>query len=503
MQKTLFAWLGRTDIAASQGDPKAGDGPILQGVRGGKFGKLVLLSNFPKEDADPFIKWLKKNAEIDVDRHIFPLKSPTHHPEIFLAADRVITDFKKNAPEGNFGDLYFHLSPGTPAMHAVWLLLSKTKHPARLIETSREQGYSDARVPFDITAEYVPEFVKASDQILQELNLEKAPQWAAFSQIIHKSPVMKRVIYKAIKVAPRSTPVLIEGESGTGKELFARAIHDASPRKSKPFIPVNCGAIPPDLIESELFGHKKGAFTGAATDRKGHFETATGGTIFLDEIGELPLSAQVKLLRVLQQSEITPVGASFPIKIDVRVISATHRDLIQEVSRSAFREDLFYRLAVLVLKIPPLRERPGDLGLLVENILTHINNENSDQAGYNHKKLSVSAKNLILQHPWPGNVRELQNTLRRAAIWTEGASINEIDLKESLFPTLTKTTQDILALPFADDFNLKKLLDKVATTYIERALKESGGNKTKAAKLLGLPSYQTLTNWVERHGVSS
>ncbi len=502
MEKTLFAWLGKTDIEASQGIAKAGDGPILQGIRGGSFEKLILLSNFPKTDADSFVQWLQQKRTVTVESHICPLKSPTNHAEIFEAVDRIVTIHKESTPEGGHDDIYFHLSPGTPSMHAVWLLISKTKHPARLIETSREKGYSDARVPFDITAEFVPEFIKSSDQMLKELNLEKAPQWAAFSEILHKGSVMKRVIHKAIKVAPRSTPVLIEGESGTGKELFARAIHNAGPRKSKPFIAVNCGAIPPELIESELFGHMKGSFSGATTDRKGHFESASGGTIFLDEIGELPLPAQVKLLRVLQQSEITAVGASHPKKIDVRVISATHRDLIEEVSRNAFREDLFYRLAVLVLKIPPLRERPGDISLLVDSLLGQINEENSDQAGYEHKKLSASAKNLILQHAWPGNVRELQNTLRRAAIWCEGQSIGENDIKEALTPSLSRGVKNILELPFDDGFNLKKLLDKVATTYIERAQKESGGNKAAAAKLLGLPNYQTVSNWAKKYGVS-
>jgi transcriptional regulator with PAS, ATPase and Fis domain len=180
---------------------------------------------------------------------------------------------------------------------------------------------------------------------------------------------MKRVIALARRVAIRSIPVLIEGESGTGKELMARAIHQASPRAAKPFITVNCGAIPPELVESEFFGHRRGSFTGAVSDRKGHFERADGGTLFLDEIGELPKAIQVKLLRTLQEGEVTPVGSSEARKVDVRVVAATNRTLISEVAEGNFREDLFYRLAVAIIKLPPLRERAGDLSLLIDALL--------------------------------------------------------------------------------------------------------------------------------------
>ena len=195
---------------------------------------------------------------------------------------------------------------------------------------------------------------------------DEAPE---FNDIIHRSEVMQRVILKARRIAPRSIPVLIEGESGTGKELFARAIHDASPRKEKPFVAINCGAIPAELVESELFGHEKGAFTGANTARAGHFEAAHQGTIFLDEIGELPKGMQVKLLRTVQEGEVKRIGATQARKVDIRIIAATNRNLIDEVAAGNFREDLFYRLAVAVIKLPPLRERAGDVSLLIDHFL--------------------------------------------------------------------------------------------------------------------------------------
>lgn len=315
---------------------------------------------------------------------------------------------------------------------------------------------------------------------------------------------MRRVILKARRVAPRSIPVLIEGESGTGKELFARAIHDTGPRKDKPFVAINCGAIPSELVESELFGHEKGAFTGAVTARVGHFEAAHTGTVFLDEIGELPKEMQVKLLRTLQEGEVRRIGASQPRKVDVRIIAATNRNLIDEVSAGSFREDLFFRLAVAVINLPPLREREGDISLLTDHFLERINRESEGEPGYKHKKISASAKNLLLRHPWPGNIRELQNTLTRAAVWSMDEELVEQDIREALLPVPAKhgmNGDSILNRPFTPGFSLPEVMKSVAIHYLERALAEHDGNKTIAAKTLGLPSYQTLTNWLKRYGL--
>ncbi len=304
-------------------------------------------------------------------------------------------------------------------------------------------------------------------------------------------------------MAIRTVPVLIEGESGTGKELLAKAIHHESPRREKPFIAVNCGAIPAELIESELFGHVKNAFTGALQPRDGHFIAAQGGTIFLDEIGELPLPAQVKLLRVLQEQEVTPVGASKSRKIDVRVISATNRTLISEVAEGRFREDLFYRLAVFILRLPPLRDREGDVGLLIDALLEKLNLQSASELGLEHKKLSPSAKNLLLQHRWPGNVRELSNTLLRAAVLSTGAKITEEDVRAAIFVAVQKQSESILNRPLGQGFDLQQVISDVARHYLQRAMAEAHGNKSEAAHLVGLASYQTLTNWLKKYDLDS
>lgn len=311
---------------------------------------------------------------------------------------------------------------------------------------------------------------------------------------------MSRLLHRARRVAMRNVPVLIEGESGTGKELLAKAIHQASPRRAKPFIPVNCGAIPDSLVESELFGVEKGAATGVDA-REGYFEAADGGTLFLDELGELPLPVQVKLLRVIQEGEVTRVGARRPKKIDVRIVAATNRSLIEEVAASRFREDLFYRLAVAVLKLPPLRDRSGDVGLLVDELLKQVNREAAGEPGYRDKNLSAGARNLVLGHSWPGNVRELLLTLKRAAIWSDSETITTEDVREALLAVLRPRRSEVLGRPLGQGLNLPDLLGEVARHYLERALDEARGNKTKAADLVGLASYQTFTNWLQRYGV--
>jgi transcriptional regulator with PAS, ATPase and Fis domain len=266
-------------------------------------------------------------------------------------------------------------------------------------------------------------------------------------------------------------------------------------------IPVNCGAIAPALLESELFGHEKGAFTGAASKRKGHFREADGGTVFLDEIGELPFDAQVKLLRVIQDGEITPVGASKQITVDVRIIAATNRSLIREVADGRFREDLFYRLAVAVIQLPPLRARKGDKGLLIDHALKTVNQESAGEPGFKEKRLSPGAKNLLLKHDWPGNIRELMNTLRRAAVWSNANVIDELHIRGALLPVRSAGSIDVLQRPLGDSFSLQQLLDEIEVHYLQRAMAEAQGNKTRAAALLGVANYQTLSNRLLKHGL--
>ena len=385
-------------------------------------------------------------------------------------------------------------------MAAIWLLLAKTRYPARLIESSKEQGVKEVSIPFELVAEFVP-IAKAVDEALTRLMQGLPPESPAFTAIIHRCAAMKHTVAKAHRLALRDVSVLIQGESGTGKELFARAIHQASSRAGKPFVAVNCGAIPQELVDAELFGHEKGAFTGAGAARAGYFEAADGGTLFLDEIGELPLASQVRLLRVLQERQVTRVGATRANSINIRVIAATNRVLPDEIREGRFRDDLFHRLAVGVLLLPPLRQREGDLNLLIDSMLVAINEDAASQPGYKHKKLDVAARNLLIQHSWPGNVRELYNTLLRASIWAVGDKITVQDAAESLSVTVAPKAEAILGRPLGQAISLPKIMGDVARHYLERAMAETHGNKSEAARLLGLGSYQTLSNWLQKYGM--
>ena len=493
----LLAWIGTTDLEASLGTPDAGLGPIGQAVHDRQFDEIVLLSNFDKKKSDIYRKWLHDQFSKKVSLRLEPLSSPTDFDGIHSSALSVLEELTKEFGKSLY--LTFHLSPGTSAMTAVWIILAKTRFRAELIESSRQTGVRTASIPFDISAEYIPDLLRGPDERLERLCLGLPPVAPEFEQIIHRSEVMKRAVAMARRVSPRKVSVLIEGESGTGKELFARAIHQASPRQKKPFIAVNCGAIPGDLIESELFGHEEGSFTGAKKSRKGHFEEASGGTLFLDEIAELPKNAQVKLLRGLQESEVTRIGTSKPKKVDVRIVAATNRVLMQEIGKGNFREDLFYRIAGFVIRLPPLRERQGDVGLLIDTLLDQLNREAAEDLGIQHKKLSPTAKTFLLRHAWPGNIRELQNTLVRAAVFSNGDQITLADAKEAVLEGPSDQNGDILNRALGEGFDIQKVMSQVARHYLERALGETRGNKTEAAKLIGLNSYQTLSNWAKRY----
>lgn len=501
MRKVLLAWIGNADLRAPTDSDHAGIGPIAQALAARAFDEAFLLCDYDPKIVQPYVKWLRGQCSSRTVIVPEKLSGPTQFGEIYEAAIRGI--------EQALGDqrrettLTFHLSPGTPAMASVWIILGKTRFPAELIESSREQGVRTVSVPLDISAEFLPDLLREQDERLRQASTGEPPEAPEFADIIHKSRIMDRLIQRARRVALRNVPVLIEGESGTGKELLARAIHRASPRRERPFIAVNCGAIPSELVESELFGHEKGAFTGATQQRKGHFETADGGTLFLDELGELPSAAQVKLLRAIQESEVVRLGASKPTRIDVRIVAATNRTLTEEIASGRFREDLFYRLAVAVLKIPPLRERSGDIGILIDHLLEQVNREAATEPGFREKKLSASARNLLLGNPWSGNVRELLNTLRRAAIWSDGPVISAEDVREALLPAAIPLRPEVLGRPLGPGFNLSDLLQEVARHYLGRAMDEAQGNKTKAAELVGLPSYQTLSNWLSRYSVPS
>ncbi len=500
MNRLLISWIGKADLQAPEGEQRVGKGPIAHALSTRSYDAAVLISDYSKKVVAPFLNWLRPQTEATVTVHHEPLSSPTNFGQIYEAATRVVTESLEH--HGKDSELIFHLSPGTPAMAAVWIILAKTRFPAELIESSQKYGVQTASVPFDISAEFIPDLLRVPDERLEQLTAGLPPEAPEFADIIHRSRVMARVIAKARRVAPRSVSVLIEGESGTGKELLARAIHNASPRRDQEFKAVNCGAIPAELVESELFGHEKGAFTGADRRKAGYFEAADGGTLFLDEVGELPPPAQVKLLRILQEGEVLRVGSTTPLKVDVRIIAATNRTLTEEITAGRFREDLFYRFAVATLLLPPLRDRKGDLSLLLDRLLKQVNDDLAQEPGYEHKKLSPNARNILISYPWPGNVRELMNTLHRAALWTSGTTIRSEDVREALLPAAGREESKILDRPLGDGLSLPDLLASVAQHYLTRALDETLGNKTQAAHLVGLPSYQTFTNWLSKYGVN-
>lgn len=317
---------------------------------------------------------------------------------------------------------------------------------------------------------------------------------------LYVSQAMKTLVRRAQHVAAFDLPVLLQGESGTGKDVLAHMIHQLSPRQNQPFVCVNCGAIPENLVEAELFGHEKGAFTGAVLARNGYIAEANHGTLFLDEIGELPLSAQVKFLRVIQEREVIAVGSVHPRKVNFRIVAATNRDLQAEVSGGRFRNDLFHRLAVAVFTIPPLRERQEDLNELISLFFDKINQEMAKHATFNKtKKLTDNARTLLCQHSWPGNIRELYNTLLRAILWSDDSVVKVKDIQDALFGVHLIPPTTILGREFSRDFKLTDLLTQVADHYIDKALRESGGNKALATRLLGLPNATTFSNWSKKY----
>ncbi|WP_272700624.1 sigma-54 interaction domain-containing protein [Desulfovibrio sp. Fe33] len=316
--------------------------------------------------------------------------------------------------------------------------------------------------------------------------------------IIGNSPALAKVFKVLKKVAPTDSTVLVTGESGTGKELLVRALHRNSVRRDMPFVPINCGAIPRELLESELFGHEKGAFTHAIRSRPGRFELADGGTIFLDEIGDMDLSLQVKILRALQEKEIERVGGTSIKKVDVRVVAATNRDLEGEVASGRFREDLFYRLNVIPLKLPPLRERGMDILLLAEHFLGRHCGSKARKA----LTLTDKARQMLLTYSWPGNVRELENFMERLTILCDGCEVKPQDLPEKIFADIGESPlreeeiiEPLRPVGFAwpslkdmrdKDLKLKDFLEAIEGRLLAEALEQADGVKNKAAELVGI-----------------
>ena len=357
------------------------------------------------------------------------------------------------------------------------------------VQAIKEGAYDFIEKPLEISRlRVVLDRALEKKETMREVQLlrRRLAALAPGTDMIGSGPAMQRVFELVKKVAPANASVVIAGESGTGKEVVARAIHSLSQRKDKPFVALNCGAIPPTLIESELFGYERGAFTGADQRRLGNFELAHGGTLFLDEVGELPIEMQGKFLRVLEERKVRRLGGKSEVEVDVRVLCATNRDLKEEIKRGRFREDLYFRLHVFTIQLPALKERREDVPLLVQHFIEKFNGE----TGKHVQGVTPGAMNVLQGYAWPGNIRELRNTVERAMILTDGDVIDEEHLPPDMRPTRPEAA--VLRVPLGIQ------LREVEKEYILSSLQKNGGNKARTAEILGI-SEKTLYNKLNRY----
>ncbi len=406
--------------------------------------------------------------------------------------DVLLTDLKM--PEMSGMDLYEKSLVIAPELRTVVMTAYSSVKDA--VEAMKKGVYEYLTKPLDLDELFIILAKAISDQQLVRENVELKKQVKStysFANIVGKSKAIQHIFDTIVKVAKTQSTILIRGESGTGKELVARAIHYNSPRAEKPLVEISCASFPETLLESELFGYEKGAFTGAQQQKKGRFEIANGGTIFLDEIGDISEGVQVKLLRVLQERQISRLGGAQPIDVDVRVLTATNRNLEKAIEAGKFREDLYYRLNVIPVVVPPLRERKEDIVLLLEHFVKKFSLENKIP----QPVISEEAIHLCLQHEWPGNVRELENAVENAIVLGDGKTLlsAHLPLGSNLRPRGT-----------ASDFlqntgpTFKDKIETAEKIILERAIKEAAGNKSEAAKLLDI-SLRTMRYKIKKYGL--
>jgi DNA-binding NtrC family response regulator len=386
--------------------------------------------------------------------------------------DLLLTDLRLGGPDGL--DLLETLRASHPDLQSIVLTAYGTVDDA--VRAMRAGAYDFVSKPVELPRLeiLIEKAIEKGSLTKENRDLREVIQHSgAFKSIIGQSAPIKKIIKMAAKVAPSRASILILGESGTGKEVLARAIHLASPRKKNPFLTVNCAALPETLIESELFGHEKGAFTGAASQKKGRFELAHQGTLFLDEVGEIPQHVQVKLLNVLQSGRFERVGGTQTIETDVRIIAATNRDIAAQVKTGEFREDLYYRLNVVTFTIPPLRERKEDIILLAHHFL----DQQADLNGTSRLGIAPEVREALLSYPFPGNIRELENWIERAVLFADGDTLQLVDLPEQL-------THTPLSLP--TEGGLEAQVAALEISLIQSALENRNGNQSAAARDLGI-----------------
>jgi two-component system response regulator PilR (NtrC family) len=399
--------------------------------------------------------------------------------------DLCLTDMR--LPDGNGIELVSHISRHYPELPVAMITAHGNMESA--IEALKAGAFDFVSKPVDL--EVLRKLVEKAVKLGRPAQGGKDDQARSPREpvvLLGQSPAMERVRQLIGKLARSQAPVYISGESGTGKELAARLIHQQGPRADQPFVAVNCGAIPQELMESELFGHKKGSFTGATGDKEGLFQSADGGTLFLDEIADLPLHMQVKLLRAIQEKRVRPIGGQQEVPVDVRIISATHKQLAQLVEHGEFRQDLFYRINVIELPLPPLRERTEDIPLLAQHFLTRLSRQNN----LRKPKITAAALALLKAYPFPGNIRELENILERSVTLFEGETLRAEDLNLPQQPSTVNTQVESQPLG-----NMMEALEREA---ILKALEETRWNRTAAARKLGM-TLRSLRYRLEKFGI--
>ncbi len=457
--------MGLADLEAARGGRGAPAGPVALAAKARHFDEIVLLSDFPKGEAVEVQAALQARGRAEVTLAQEKISSAFDYAQVAAATARVVGSVLSARGVGTRPT--FLIAEGSSVRATVWVLLAP-RYRADVVELG-PNGLVTVRVPVDLVTELGPLAVRQANDELSRLHRAIAAPEPTFEQLVHRSDVMKRLIVRAKQAASYEVPLLLEGEVGTGKELLARAIHRAGPRGSRPPEVVRCGA----LVEGDVL------------------EAPKGGTLVFREVAALPWSLQGVLVSWLEA----------PRADGPRVVATTSRDLRALVQEGQFREDLYEHLAILVLKIPALRFREGDLGLLIDKKVQRLNEDLARPAGP-HKKISPAGRDLLLRHGWPGNIKELQNTLIRAFIWSKGSLLQEDDIRESLVTPVSSSDGGVLHRALGNGFRLEETIGEVARHYLGRALQEADGNKTKAATLVGFSSYQTLTNWLRRYGVA-
>jgi len=470
-------------------------GPILSLLAEMDFGTVYLFETPTTHEITEETRnaILERHESTGVEIHAVNLDEPTDYRGIIRGLRNFIPTIRSTHSEDR---LFVAVASGTPQMHACWLMLvGAGELPAKILHVRPPRFVTRERPlvsEIDLSSDEFPtvRYLRTdTDDALKNQDLATLQQRVG---IIGEHESMILVLEQAMQFAQTDASVLIYGQSGTGKELLAKLIHLGSQRSDQVFIAINCGAIPESLVESLLFGHIKGSFTGATVDRKGKFEEADGGTLFLDEIGELPLSTQVKLLRVLQEGTIEPVGGGGERNVDVRIIGATNRDLQSMIRKKAFREDLYFRLNIGELTLPPLSDRRSDIPLIAQHVLDSINGNQRTQ-----KRLTVEALQRLQSHNWPGNIRELYNAIHRSVTLSSKVILDADDIIIST-PVTHDDPLDSLPNPY-HGFSMPDFLDSARKQLFLKAMEIAGGNRSEVGRLLGI-SPQAVAKFFNQNG---